>query len=227
MKNTLFLLLTIGCMQAAAQEDGRMTINSITRDSTALNRSVYHYPKWVPAHILFNDDKVATARVNLNRITGNFLFINAGGDSLEFAAPQDIKYIAAAGDTFVYAKQSFLQKLTHYPGVNLYKRSLIKFTGKEKKGAYGVYSGTSASTSIDKVEGQYQQERIGVDANDVYAGITDFFLSENGRQYLPASKKNIRKLFSEKEGLLDKYIENNKINYGQQEPLTRLLQYLQ
>lgn len=214
-------------LSASAQEDQSFRVNSVHHDSTGLFLSIYRYPQFTQGYILFKNQNLASALVNYNRLSGQILFINSNGDTLEPAHPQSIEYVACANDTFHYFDKAYIRLITHYTGVNLYKKQIIKYNGKEKKGAYGGYSTTTAANSIDKVSNENNIEKIGVDENELYASSTYYYLAGQENIFVNANKKSFRRIFPGKGGALNEYLAKNKINYNKEEDLLNLISYLQ
>ena len=223
----LIVLAQLMYFHAAAQQDQAFRINSVNADSSGYYRSVYGYPKFTEGYILSSDGKIASALLNYNRLSGQILFIDRKGDTLEFADPGSFRYVAILKDTFYYFDKAYLKLISHYNTINLYKKETIQYSGKEKKGAYGGYSGTTAANSINKVSDEIDLKKIRVDENILYASSTGYYLGAPGGNYYPAVKKNFKNIFRQKEKQLDDYLAKNKINYRAEADLLRLLDYLQ
>lgn len=84
-----------------------------------------------------------------------------------------------------------LRDLHNYgDGINLYKKETIQYNGKEKKGAYGGYSATTAANSVNKVSSENNIEKINVDENSLYVSTTSYYLANPSGRSCPAVKKN-------------------------------------
>jgi hypothetical protein len=214
-------------LQAEAQSDKSFRVNSVNRDSAALINSIYLYPQFTRGYILFRNQNLASAMLNYNRLSGQIVFINPKGDTLEPAYAQDIQFIAITSDTFQFHNKAYTQLITHYTGgVNLYKTEKIKYNGKEKKGAYGGYSATTAASSVDKVSNENDIKKIGVDENALYVLSRQYYLKDSSGKFFPASKKNFKKLFLLKEKEIDEYLQKIKINYVNEIDLLNFIAYL-
>jgi hypothetical protein len=226
----LFLIILLTVLSQAyviAQNDRDFRINSVQSDSNRLYRSAYRYPRFTRGYILFKNDQIASALLNYNRLSGQILFISPKGDTLEPADPRDIRHVAIGSDTFHYFEKGYVELITHYPGINLFKKQTIQYNGKEKKGAYGAYSSATAANSIDKVADNHAIEKIGVDENDLYATETRYYLAGASGSLITAGKKGFRKLFPGKQKELEDYLSGNRISFSRQEDLIKLLEYLQ
>lgn len=188
--------------------------------------SAYRYPQFERGVVAFKNQPLSTADLNYNYLSGQILFATQSGEELELAKPETIDYIAIGKDTFYYTDKGYVEKLTHYPGVNLFKKEVIKFNGREKKGAYGTYSTTTASSSINTFSDDKTTQRIPVDENTLYATNTQFYIAHNSGTFLITNKKNIYKTFSKDENKVSDYLKSNPVHYNKEEDLLQLLKYL-
>jgi hypothetical protein len=217
------LLSIVFTLHLPAQKKQYFKINSITRDNGALAQSIYKYEKFSDGDIVFKREPVANGLLNYNYLSGKIEFITSKGEILELARPETINYIALNADSFFYTKKNYAEKVSHYPGINVYKVEAIKFNGREKKGAYGTYVTTSAASSISSVTELTPQQNLAIDENTIYVTSYIFYLSEDSKNFYPASKKNFYKMFPGKEELIGKYLKNKKMNFNNAEDLVALL----
>ncbi len=210
-----------------AQSKKTYRINSIKEDSSELIRSTYRYPQFQKGVVSFKDQPLASADLNYNYLSGQILFVTPKGDQLELAKPETLGYIAIGTDTFYYVDKGYAETITHYPTINLSKKVTIRFNGKEKKGAYGTYSTTTAASSINTFSDENVNQKIPVDENTLYATTTIYYLSDRLNNFLPATKKNFFRLFSRQENDLSDYLKNNNVHFTKGDDLLKLLAYLQ
>jgi hypothetical protein len=155
-------------------------------------------------------------------------FINANGDTLQLGNAAATNYITIANDTFRYFNNGFIQLLTHFAGVNLYRKKVIKFNGREKQGAYGTYNTTSAATSVNNYSDQNGNinQDLRIDENTVYAVAVNYYLSRDNQDFVLAAKKNLNKLFPGKEKIVAEYLKTNKINFNKEADLVALIVFM-
>ncbi len=134
---------------------------------------------------------MASALLNYNRLSGQILFVNTKGDTLEPANPG--RYTIGGHMhriLFIISTKHMSNSVSHYKeAINLFKKETIQYNGTEKKGAYGGYSNTTAANSIDKVSDENDIKKIGVDENVLYVSSTHYYLAGPDHHFLPASKK--------------------------------------
>ena len=226
----ILLLLIPACLllnSITAQSKKTYRINSINGDSSDLIGSLYRYPQFEKGVVSFTNLPLASADLNYNYLSGQILFVTPSGKTLELAKPETLQYIAIGADTFYYMDKGYIEMLTHYPRINLFQKEIIKFNGKEKKGAYGTYSSTTAASSINTFSDENVNQKISVDENTLYATSTQYYLSDRLNNFLPATKKNFYKVFSKDENKLSEYLKNNSVHFSKKEDLIKLLEYLQ
>ena len=129
----IILLSQLFSYPIAAQQNQSFRINSVNGDSAGFHHSIYRYPQFTQGFIILKNQQIASALVNYNRLSGQMLFINKKGDTLEFANPENISYVAILNDTFHYFDKIFIERISHFTAVNLFKKETIQYNGKEKK----------------------------------------------------------------------------------------------
>lgn len=220
-----FLLLSA---PAAAQQDKTYTVNSIRDNREEVIRDAYRYPQFRPGAVVFNDGSVTPARLNYHRLSDQVLFIAPKGDTLALAEPATFKYVVIGTDTFYMQDKGYLERLTHYVGVNLARKGTIVLAGRERKGAYGTYSSTIATDAKAYYSADGSRiTHLQVDVNDIYRAKTRYFLSDRYNNFFPATKKNFYNLFFRQEARLRDYLEANKVNFYREEDLLQLMTFLQ
>lgn len=211
----------------AAQSKNAYRINSIKEDSSELIGSLYRYPQFQKGVVSFNNQPLASADLNYNYLSGQIVFVINKKEPLELLRPETLKYIGIGVDTFFYFDKGYVEMITHYPNINLYKKEMIKFNGKEKKGAYGTYSATTAASSINTFSDENVNQKISVDENILYVTSTQYYLSDRLNNFFSANKKNFYKIFSKDEKKLIEYLKNNSVHFAKEEDLLKFLEYLQ
>lgn len=210
------------------QETKTLSINPLHNNEDELRQQAYQFPHFLEGKIIYKDSAVSFAILNYQRIVGEVHFINPKGDTLSVAHPETFDKIIIGVDTFYYFEKGFVQILTHTPSINLGIKQLLKYIGKEKKGAYGTYSGTASMTSYDSYTADDQtRQAISIDENSLYKYINLFYLADRFYNFFPANKKTFYQLFSHHEKKLKEYLQENKIDFHKKADLQKLLQYLE
>jgi hypothetical protein len=228
MRNRTLCLFLLLAGSASAQESKTYKVNTIEDNKEELIRDTYRYPQFTAGVVHFKDGATTRARLNYHRFYDQVLFISPKGDTLALAEPAPYKFIAIGTDTFYVQDQGYLERITHYAGVNLFRKSVMEIVGREKKGGYGTYSSTTAVESRNQyISADGRVIPLQVDENTLYSGRSFYFLSDGYNTFFPATKKNFYNLFSKQEKRLKEYLDAHKVNFYHGEDLLQLMAYLQ
>ena len=192
-----------------------------------LSPAFYQYKNFLDGKIMFRDNSVSTAMLNYNRVLGEVHFISPKGDTLQLAHPETMTAIIIGVDTFYYFEKCYGQLLTHNGNVNLGVKNILKYIGKEKKGAYGTYSAVASITSYDGYTPDDQiTEKMVMDENSIFQYITSYYLVDPFHNFMIANKKNFHKMFSGKQKQLSAYLDTNRVDFRKENDLKKLIEYL-
>lgn len=228
MKIIALLLFLQSSFQVAVAQDTRSTVvvNTLNEQEGQIVNRVFRYKEYTNGFAVFKDNSSTGARFNLNQLAGKMLFINPKGDTMELANPGTFNLIIVGVDSFYFSENKYLEKITHYPAINIAVNQSVKFIGKEKKGAYGTYSGVSASNSNTTFTNDDQITRsIAVDENNVYSFNNTYYLSDKFNNFFIANKKSFYKVFFVHEKEIKGFLEAQSINFNKMEDLQKLLRY--
>lgn len=228
MKRLLISCITIFIFCTGwAQDNNTVVYNPAKQNESKLFTKMYRYSDFVEGKAFYKSGGITESRFNYNYITNRILFINPKGDTLELANGEEFDRITIRSDTFCYYNKQFIQQLTHYASCNLFLKTSLRYNGREKKGAYGGYSGTAASTSISDM---YVAVGPGVgklttDENIMYVFDQSYFLAGRYGKFYPATKKGFYELLSNNQKEAKEFLQTNKIDFSNKEDLEKLLSY--
>jgi hypothetical protein len=226
-KFLLFWLTAFVFCNGWTQDTNTVIINPARQNESELFEKMYRYPQFVEGKAFYKNDDVTTSRLNYNYITNRILFISPKGDTLELANGEEFNKITVGVDTFCYHDKEFIQQLTHYSFFNLFLKKSLRYNGREKKGAYGSYSATNASTSISEMyaSGEQSVNKLTTDENIRFVFENSYYLSGKYGKFYPATKKGAYELFSKNQKQVREFLETNKIDFNKKEDLEKLLNY--
>jgi hypothetical protein len=209
------------------QDNTAVVFNPAKQNESKLLEKMYRYSQFVEGKAFYKNGGITESRFNYNYLTNRVLFINPKGDTLELANGQDFDKITIRSDTFCFYNKEFIQQITHYTSFNLFLKTSLRYNGKEKKAAYGGYSGTSASTSISEM---YVSTGPGVgkltsDENIMYVFDQSYYLSGKYGRFYPATKKGIYELLPKHQKEVKEFLQANKIDFTKKEDVEKLLDY--
>ncbi|HTM92475.1 MAG TPA: hypothetical protein VL095_08660 [Flavisolibacter sp.] len=227
MKKLLFGSLILFFYNVKAQDNNTVVINAARQNESELVKKMYRYPQFLEGRAYYKNGGITDSRFNYNYLTNLILFISPKGDTLELAQGESFDKITIGTDTFCYANKIFIQQLTHASTCNLFVKTFLRYNGREKKGAYGGYSSTSASSSISEM---YASTGPGVgkltaDENIIYVFDYSYYLSGKFGKFYPATKKGVYDMFSKKQKQLKEFLETNKIDLNKKEDLEKLVEF--
>jgi hypothetical protein len=197
------------------------TIQEVLGDS-----AIYRYPQFVDGRVYYNDGKVSRGLLNFNRLTGQMEFIAPSRDTLAIADESTIKYLAVHNDTFYFVKV-YLELIHHTTSARLGKLDVIKLLDIKKEGAFGQMNSTSSITSTSSFYSGRQDYQLAQKVEITLKEQTKFFISKGNDDFLPATKKNINKIFSQKSSAIEPFIKEHNIDISKQDDLVRLIDFLE
>jgi hypothetical protein len=197
------------------------TIQEVLGDST-----IYRYPQFVDGRVYYNDGKASRGLLNFNRLTGQMEFIAPSKDTLAIANESTIKYIAVQKDTFYFDKVC-LELIHHNAATTLGKLDVIKLVDIKKEGAFGQMNSTSSITSTSFFYSGRQDYQLAQKVEITLKEQTKFFISNGNDNFVPATRKNINKIFSQKMPAIEPFMKENNIDISKQEDLVRLIDFLE
>lgn len=223
----LYTFLQIIFLVVGAQENiSTMTINTLNNESGKLISRSFKYEAFEPGKVIFKDASTAEGKLNYSLLSGKMLFLHPKGDSLELAHPETFKHVIVGIDTFYFYENKYLELITHYPVNNLAINQTITMIGKEKKGAYGTYSGVSASNSNTTYTNDDQITiYLNIDENAVYKFNNAYFITDKYNNFIPADKKGFYKVFFVHEQEVRNFLKDHPVNFNNLEDLKDLLNY--
>jgi hypothetical protein len=190
---------------------------------------IYQHPQFVLGKVLYRNGTETEALLNYNYLSGDIQFIGPRNDTLVIAKEQlaDIKTIMINGHTYFY-QQSYLEQVWENPLGKLLKRQMYLVVNRQKIGAYGQPTSLSAifsySNVIDRSGGVSQ--KLKVNENITLSLQTEYFIGDKNDNFLPATKKDIMRMYSSKKRQIEDYLKQNKVDFKNLEDLTKLFSSL-
>jgi hypothetical protein len=209
-----------------AQENKTIIINPAKGNENELLNNMYQYPQFVTGKAFYKDGGVVEAMFNYNYLTNEIMFIDPKKDTLALALGENFSRITIQNDTFYYHHKEFIQQITHDPSYNLMLKRSIKYSDVEKKGAYGMYSGTTANTSITQINTGSSMQNLSADQNIKYSFADSYLVSGRYNQFYPATKKGFYEMLPKNQKEIKSFLEKNEINFSKKEDLEKMLEFV-
>lgn len=227
MKSRLLILFALlmynFCLNAQAEH---WIVKSGENINTALPVNVkFHYPNFTQGSVFFRDGTQSNALLDYDLLTGEMQFIAPKGDTLALSNEVTIKYIVIGIDSFFYDKV-YLQLVTGNPTAKLAKKEILGIGDLKKAGGYDQVSSTSAITTVSSMNGNGQATNLTANVELVILKATTYYIGDIYNNFLLASKKNVLRLFGNKQKALEQYLKDNKCNFNKEQDLKTLIAFL-
>ena len=221
----LLLFVLAFCSRSHAQDS---TI--VIKAGTSVNESVsmtdlYQYPQFVTGKVFFKTGDSGMAKLNYNRLLDEMQFIDLKGDTLNIANAATIRSIRINVDVFYY-DNGYVKLIKDTNNIKLAAKHTLLVSGKDKIGAYGLASPTSAidnyGTLIDAkgIHNLIPREDITLTEKTLY------YFGDKYNHFVWATRKNLLQQFSKQSRTLNAYLKNNNVDLNDREDLEKLLQFL-
>ncbi|MEO5945066.1 MAG: hypothetical protein ABIP30_13500 [Ferruginibacter sp.] len=224
---SIFFVLT---KFAVAQDSTTIFIAAGQAPSEMLTfQKIFKYPHFIEGNIFFKDGSTTNAPLNYNYLLGEIMFISPKSDTLAIAKNQmsNLKTVIIGSDTFLYLHQ-YVELVTQNQPCKLLQSQRFKVIRREKIGAYNQPSATTAIDSYETFSPTYGVPEINlkIRENITLSLRTNYYFGNDNNLLLPANRKNIYKVYPQKKGLIDAYLNANTVNYNSGNDLIKLFTYL-
>lgn len=220
--NIFFLLVVCFFAKAQAQETYTIKPGENILEVVQL-KNLFQYPAFVDGVVFFKDGRAVKSRLNYNYFNAQIQFIDAKGDTLTLADENTVKNIVIAKDSFCY-DGGYIQLIQQGAAVTLGKRVYFK-DFEQKKGAYGLSSGTSSAINATSVVVDSKSFNFNTEYELTLIKNTDYVIG-NKNEFLLADKKNLAKLFPKYKKTIAEYLDNTSINFKREDDLKKLSAFL-
>jgi hypothetical protein len=187
---------------------------------------LYRYSKFMNGKVVFRDGSETAAQLNYHKVFDEFMFIDQKGDSLAIGNGETIRVIVINKDSFYFTKGSFIESIGRFKDIVLAKKQLFTEVDQEKKGAYGQTYSNNATTSRRFYYTIDGKPRLNVGEKTIFGISTEYFIAYKSDEFIPASKKNIEKLFSNHSREVRDFLKENQTNFKSEHSVKQLVEYL-
>lgn len=229
MKAIMFFVFTLLTQFACAQDSTIFIAADQYVSEVATPERIYHYPNFKIGKIFFRNNTITDARLNYNYLNGEIEFISPSNDTLAISKEQmlNIGKVIIDTSTFFYNK-GYLELVAQNSIGKLLKRQKFDVLKREKIGGYGQPSSTSAIESYSTFKENYgtRQFNLKVRENITLVLKTNYFFGDQYHLVLPATRKNIYKVYRSKKDLIDSYLKENVVDFKNPGDLKKIFVFL-
>ncbi len=219
------LCFIAGICPAISQTDKSVNQKSQDGNLERLAATVFKYENFMPGKIISKESSISPAKLNYNRVLGQFLYITRQGRT----APVDregIDKIIIGVDTFQMSDKIALEKITHFPNANVYTHQLISYIKNEKTSENnGPIIITDGSKIPFNNEPQTGREEV-MDRSAQFKFVNEYYLLDTSLKIYSTTKKSFYDLFPQFKTELKDYLQDHSVNFNNLNDLKNLLQYL-
>lgn len=217
MRGIVLALLLIQAKPLLAQDSTLIFIEANRLVSEVLTPDkIYQHPQFVKSQIFFRDGSLTEALLNYNYLNGEIEFIGPGRDTLAIAKDQMLNIKKVIIDShFYFYDQGYLEQVDENTFGKLLRKQMYVVTRREKIGAYNQPTSISAIDSYGSFTHNYGSftSKLKVQENITLALKSHYFFGDQYNTILPATKKNLVKLYPSKKQEIEAYLKQHPVNF--------------
>jgi hypothetical protein len=227
----LFIAITIlATTVLEAQDSTTIKIEAGQLLSEVITPSIrYRFPAFKQGKVLLKDKTSYDSKLNYNLLTGEIDFISREGDTLAIgdALRVNLDRVIIDTNSYFYNNKGYLEVVKESKAGSLAKKQNFIIASTEKIGAYNLSSPASAIDSYSSYmdpSGTFYTLRV---REDVTLKLkTEYFFGNEYHLFMPATRKNLDRLFFKKKAEIEKYLKEHLTNFDNEEDLKKLLSFL-
>ena len=227
--NKFFLIVVtcFNCVLITAQAKKTFSVNPGQKIVDAIPvTELYTFPEFTIGNVTLKDNTVATVKLNYNHVFGEMQFIDPKtGDTISLADEKNIKFVAVEKDTF-YFDEGWLKQMDHISALTIAKRKLLQMSNKEKLGAMDSPSFGAIETYTKYTGSQHMRDLVAKERLTFSEHVTYYF-GDRFKHFSRANKKGLIKMFNKDEKQLETWLDDNKIDFNNEDDLKKLATFLQ
>ena len=226
-KTLLLLFMFLVDMYLSAQVKKTFTVNPGQKVIEAIPvDEIYTYPVFTLGTVQLKDASEAVVKLNYNSVFGEMQYIDPkSGDTLSLADEKNIKLVAIEKDTF-YFDDGWLQLIAANSALKMAKKKLLEMSNKEKLGAMEV-PGFAAIETYTKFSGSQHIRDLVAKEKITFTEHITYYFGDRFNHFSKANKKGLQKLYGKEEKELEKWLDDNKIDFLKEADLLKLFAFLQ
>lgn len=230
MKTVIVVVLLMLVQGVTGQNATEIVIPGRTILSDVLTpEKIYQHPQFTLGKVLYRNGTETEALLNYNNLSGSIEFIGPKKDTLVISKDQivTIKKIIVDSHTYLY-QDGYFEQVEEKPFGKLLKRQMYMVANRERLGAYGQYSAISAIRSYNNAidnSGGFSRS-LTVNEKVVIVLQVEYFFGDKNDKFLPATEKNLMRLYPLKRDEIKDYLEQHKVDFKNIEALKQLFSSL-
>lgn len=218
-----FLAIT----EVSAQTTKRIKIKPTDEHaSSTARKQAYYYENFHDGKVTFLNGVVNSGNLNYNMLSGEIEFINSKKDTLELANMYTVAMVTIDADSFYYDRKGkvLLKLLADYSDTKLLVNEKFELSNIKSVGAFGLETNSQAPNSTRDLQFDKTQQKLKQNETLVFSSKPVYYLSSSN-SFIVANRSNIIKAFPKHKAAVRNYIDENRINFKDEDGLKKLLQF--
>lgn len=226
MRSLLIVFVLCSCFNVWAQTGKKFEVKPGEKIFDVIPRNeIYKYAEFMAGVVLLRDGTFGVAKLNYNSFFGEMQFIDPKGDTLSLSDEKNISLISIKKDTFYY-DGGFIELLANYGKVKFAAKRIFSFSNRTKSGGLNQ-SGSGEIETYTTFSSRQSFKDITITETLTFSERIIYYFGDQYNHFMPASKKNLFKIYGEHNTRLSKYLDENKINFKDEEDMKMLCSFLQ
>lgn len=229
----LFLILTLSLSILTSYSQENVTAN-VTRNGNKVSLDtskdfVFLYDEPLVGVINFKDKTSAKAKLNINLLTNEVMFVNDKGTLISIDNQDEINFLSIGKDIFFNSSNGLIQVIANVNDIKLGITRQFKTKNSETSGAYGMPSSTASTQQISSLVDTrsstpvFAQLSVGQKVELGYSEL--FYLIKNDKFFHITSAKQFSKVYSIDKKKLENYIEDESLNLKNRDDVLKLYNF--
>lgn len=186
----------------------------------------YEFPQFEQGIVFLKNGINSTAKLNYHLIFEEILFIDANGDTVTIANPEEVKYIYIGKDQFYYAQNKFVKLDTTMGDIKLAVAGFFTTVNTKKIGAFGTNTEGAGVSQGGFIAPDGRKMNLTPNVITTIAYKKALFIGNRFNQFVPVNRKNIFSIYPEKENQLKQYLDGNKVNFFSRTDVVNLIAHM-
>jgi hypothetical protein len=224
----LFFVLIV-CGDLHAQDSTLVTIKVGSKVTDVLTpANIYYYTEFTDGTVVLKDGTKVEVKMNYSRLFDQMLFIGPKGDTLAIGDEKNIKFISIGQDKFYY-DGGYIRIIADSDFVKLAEKQVWVVADIRKMGTHNTPKNTVAIESFSSyTNGSDAAKSKGLVLNEeiLLRKETQYYFGDAYSHFVRSGKKKLLSLFPKDEKDLEKYLNENKVNFDKKEDLEKLVEFL-
>src|SRR6185503_8988439 len=218
----------VASFQITAQTNKKFTVEPGQKIVEAIPvTDLYSHPQFTLGTVQLKDASEAMVKLNYNKVFGEMQYIDPkNGDTLSLAEEKNIRFVAIEKDTF-YFDEAWLQFISGNSTLKMAKKELLEMSNKEKLGVFGTPTLGGSIETFNKFTGSQHMKDLVANERISFSEHVSYYFGDRFNHFSKANKKGLLKMYGKQEKELDKWLDENKIDFSKQEDLKKLFTYLE